>query len=169
MVSEQLRAAAYHEAGHAVLAFRRELNIGLVTIRPGGRSLGSVIYEDYGPFDSSDYRAEGGFERISNVMLALLAGPAAERWCAGGRILISETWDEDTVAEVASKVCGGGKEASGFLDCLRIMTDRWFKLKSIQRCTQAVSDALLDHGTLAGDDARRTIVAAWRAHCRGVG
>ena len=164
--SERLRAAAYHEAGHAVLAFRRELDIGLVTILPGGRSLGSVIYEDYGPFDLSDYRAEGGFERISSVMFALLAGPAAERWSAEGRILTGETWDEDTVADVASKVCGGGREESGFLQYLRIMTDRWLALESIRRCTQAVSDALLAYGTLAGDDARRTIVAAWRAHCR---
>ncbi|HUE74782.1 MAG TPA: hypothetical protein VMP01_28190 [Pirellulaceae bacterium] len=129
------------------MAFRRELNFGLVTIVPGARSLGSVIYENVGPFDSSDYRAEGGFERISNVMFTLLAGPAAERWCANGRILTGETWDEDTVAEVASKVCGGDKEKSGFLKYLRSMTDRWIELNSIQRGIRAVGDALLAHGS----------------------
>jgi hypothetical protein len=46
------------------------------------------------------------------------------------------------------------------------MTDRWLELKSIQCCICTLADALLAHGTLAGDDARRTYNKVWRGFRR---
>ena len=68
----RLRAAAYHEAGHAVAAQALGLHVESISIVEDGETAGRVRYH------------VGAGRRWTNArVLVCLAGPMAERWATG--------------------------------------------------------------------------------------
>jgi hypothetical protein len=83
-ISNHLRATAYHEAGHAIAAWRLRLRVSKVTVEPDEDFSGMVAHSS--PFRRSHME---GLElgeitpsiqrRAENLMVISLAGPAAQR------------------------------------------------------------------------------------------
>jgi hypothetical protein len=141
--------AAYHEAGHAVLALVCQATVRRATIKPRGALRGRVIFNSHlGP-------------KADLMMLIALAGPFAQRrfapksdWIAAGdfnSVL-------KTVLDKGSK--GSPEKKQRFLEYIVDLADQavaffWSDIKVAAR-------ALLTHETLTGDELAAAIRAARR-------
>ena len=65
--SDKLRATAFHEAGHAVMAFDLNVPVSKVSIEPEDGSLGHILHGNVKEYTHLDYAIT-------------VAGPWAERW-----------------------------------------------------------------------------------------
>jgi hypothetical protein len=52
LMMNDLKSTAYHEAGHAVMAWFCENRLGIITIKPDGSNAGSIQHQEDGPFPS---------------------------------------------------------------------------------------------------------------------
>ncbi|MGA2716857.1 MAG: hypothetical protein ABSG41_27530 [Bryobacteraceae bacterium] len=156
--SRQLSATAYHEAGHAVAAWRLGLKFRHVTIKPdsAGNSLGH-LWDAARPkwfrpdMDSSD-RAR---LRAQRHIVVSLSGQVAE-WKFLGREPRYGMWsDNNQAADMALRLCGSEETTNAFLHyCFCWARDlvavRWKEV-------EAVAKALLKTETLSFDDVIETI------------
>ena len=151
-------ATAYHEAGHAVAAWRRRIAIKAVTIRPErGQYHGAVLFRSsrFPGLDPSEQWAE---RRI----VAALAGPLAQRRFAPRTV---RGWhseaDYQFAAELALRTQGSGKLATAWLAWLQISTEAL--VEANWRHIESVAGALLAGETLSGSEVVETIQSAARA------
>ena len=86
-MATRLERTAYHEAGHAVIAWQRKYakKFKYVTILPDGDSLGHVLNEDYSKSDFQDVFDVTLTQRakMSDDVVAVLAGGIAEKKFVG--------------------------------------------------------------------------------------
>lgn len=155
--------SAYHEAGHALMAFVAGAEIQTVTIEPN---------RDDGPARYADIRMRWPTERFSDrelrtkVVLVALAGPVAESIYQGEPLhpgFVPE-WSSDwqVAWDAASDLLPDPKDRLAFLEqsCRELhrllgRDDHWAALA-------AVVDALLAHETLEGEQVSE-ILEHWLA------
>ncbi len=144
-------ATAYHEAGHAVAAWKLGYRPISASIIAADESVGEVRHENpYG--NNAEYDgSELGRLRIERAIIIRLAGPIAQkryrptswrRWQGGA--------DYAVAADLALVVCGSGKIASAFL--------KWLDLRAKALIEQnwpiveRLANALLKRGTVSEDE-----------------
>ncbi len=78
--TKALEATAYHEAGHAVAAYKVGMKVKRLTIVPSGDALGSHQHHAYFPGVNLEYDSSPRAQRrAENFALVCFAGPAAQR------------------------------------------------------------------------------------------
>jgi ATP-dependent Zn protease len=93
MTGPTVRQTAWHEAGHAVVAWDRGFTVTLVSIRPDGRSLGRSQHVPAGDCTIASERQR------ENIVA--MAGWAAE--LASGEAKDSETYDSGDLTSVLNR------------------------------------------------------------------
>lgn len=162
--SERLLATAYHEAGHAVIAwllgvrFRR----AAVTIIPDRDSKGRVKHHSTlkrlrPDVDDSD-RIRLGIEKTAMIAIA---GEAAQRRF---RPMSRRTWhaaqDYHNVSELLSRVLHP-KELAPYLKFLQIRVNLMLDRPGAWQAVEAVAEALVRQRTLSADEAAQVIRCAY--------
>lgn len=144
-------ASAYHEAGHAVAAWKLGYRSISASIAAADESTGEVRHENPFPGENLDV-VESALvrSRVERAIIIRLAGPIAQkryrptswrRWQGGA--------DYAVAADLALRVCGSGEIASAFL--------KWLDLRAkalIEQHWPAVerlANALLKQGTMDQD------------------
>jgi ATP-dependent Zn protease len=157
----EMRATAYHEAGHAVVADRLGYGFSTVSIIPDADDAthGRIVFSC--PVLASDpnlgltLRQE---ERVrNNIVVTLAGGIAEERFCGKptDEITLGTQSDRDSVTDLAFRMAGSTAECQALLDWLatradNIVTHRWPQI-------EAVAAALVERRRLSGTEARLII------------
>ena len=157
-MTAQLRATAYHEAGHVVVALLGEdRGPRRVTIVRTGSNLGSVTHGSWGSHFRPDIRlTPGHVQQLQARINTLLAGVIAERHGTRGR----HNWagassDLHEATLLAGYLNGSSRQLTLYLawrqQCVRdAVESRW---PDVER----VAEALLARGSLDGDEVRRIV------------
>ena len=159
--TKRLEATAYHEAGHAVAAWRLGLEIPELTIIATEGAAGSATHTS--PLWGVDREldgSEGAGVRMERSIIASLAGPAAQRHYS------PRSWrrhhgagDHDHATELAIRAHGVGEIATAYLEYLIVVT-RVLVTGARWPVVCVVAGALLDRGTLSSDETRAVILQA---------
>lgn len=157
-----LEATAYHEAGHAIAAWRKKIAIKDVSIVGGEGFDGRVRYKNpRGIFDLG--AADQGKVRLkTEALIAVsLAGPLAQRKFAPRTV---RGWhgqgDYEKASELALRLQGSGDLATAYLRWMEISTAAM--IEANWHNITALATALLGRGVVAGDEVMNILMAARR-------
>lgn len=159
-ISKELRATAYHEAGHAVASYLLRIGLKGASIIPDEDSEGRVRNYPQPALARADYgRSAPMRDRIERLVKVLLAGEITERFISGKkRITIHQ--DHENAVSYLELLVSGDDELSAYLDLLSIQTKKMFAPPGIWLCVEVVADALIEHRTLSGRRLRAIIKEA---------
>lgn len=157
--TKRLEATAYHEAGHVVAAWRMRLALMGATVVATEDTLGSAKKNSGLSVMDEVFDESGSFAtRVERSIIVALAGDAAQRHYSP-RSWRGDQDDIDGAIELASQVCEDSEVANAYLAYLSVVArslvtgPRW-------PVVRAVAEALLDQGTLSGDECRAVISRA---------
>lgn len=156
-----LEVTAYHEAGHAIAAWRQRIAISSVTIKPGEDYSGRLLFgRSRTPnLDEATDRARLWSERR---IITALAGPIAQRKYRPSSV---RGWhareDYHVAADLALHIQGSGKLATAYLRWLNVSTEALVSANWTH--IEAVAAALLEGRTIAGKDVLAVLLAAHNA------
>lgn len=153
-ISKQLRATAFHEAGHAVAAFHLGIVVKRVSIVRGEDHNGLVsssLPKGFDP-DSVNLRNRGIVE--SNIIMCL-AGPIAEKHFTGRYNHVGARQDYRTSIDLACLTCGSDKECERFVEWLWVRSENLLKHPRNQQAVKALAEVLLQRKAVSGRLARR--------------
>ena len=167
--SKSLEATAYHEAGHAVAAWR--LGVGFrkqaLSIVPDGDSLGHAkqsnpLFRVDLEFDKSD-RARRRAEKAAQISLA---GGAAQRRFSARSYRHAHIKSDLHEAVHMLGYFAEGDELEAYLRLIEIRARHMFNRPFVWRCVQALAGALLARKKLSGREIKRIIEATVRPIAR---
>jgi hypothetical protein len=141
--TKELVATAYHEAGHAVVAILNHRRFRHVTIEPGERTLGHVLFVKWRG-RKPDASCDAGTTRRTEVaVLCTCAGPAAEARLRGRRNRIGAEGDDRHSASMAASLCGSMEETCALLKLLSIRAKQEIELPWVWRAIEGLAAQLL--------------------------
>jgi hypothetical protein len=158
----QAEATAYHEAGHAVIAYFLGYKPEFVTIIPTVDSAGHIIHPN--PLhgiqldidDSSETRL-----RVESAITICFAGPIAQqRYNSRSWRRVHGQVDYEKIAELGLQVCGSDEQANAFLRWREIVACDMVKAHWLR--IQLVAGQLLEHENLSQTDLDAIIVPRGR-------
>jgi hypothetical protein len=160
---ESLKATAYHEAGHAVMAHLRDVPIKCVTIVPEENTHGHIEYRRspkwfHPDIDSDSTRAR---RRIEAHIQISFAGGIAERKFKGRR---APNWtvgpDNSDAVDLAFRVCSSTKAAEHYLAWLYQQAMDALEVPIYWNMVEEVATRLLDKKRLNAQQVKAAIRAA---------
>ena len=161
-LSKALVATAYHEAGHAVIAWVHRVGLREVSIIPDADAgtlghCGRYRWPSFAPDAGLDARTE---RRAMNLMMVHLAGREAERRFTGRYNHIGAAADLETAYTLAAYVTGDtDPETAAFLHWLTLRTRRALGIHWI--AVEALATTLLNAQRLDGKQVREVILGAF--------
>jgi hypothetical protein len=165
--NHKLARTAIHEAGHAFVAWRLDVRLHRVTVKPDGDYLGSVRHgrthnadEWYG----ADDRAQGRIAR--EVRIAYAGALAVKRAFPGSRWRVGAEGDFGRAADIISHFYE--VERAQYLWSSLLMLETEALLNWAWFAVEALAAALVARQTLTGREAREVIQQAFTDDlCRG--
>lgn len=153
----QLRATAYHEAGHAVACWKMRMAIRKATVAPDDDSLGHVSRYPCPAFHP-DYKTNPKtIVRLIDYVVMCFAGSEAEARLCGRRNNVGAQQDYSNAHGAASHLCGSDRSTEAFLRWGRLQAADMIGAEMIWMLIQAVAKSLLRETTLTGKQVRNVI------------
>lgn len=156
----RIRSTAYHEAGHAVIAYHQRLKVYSATIRPDDDSSGRVrsqfpslegVHLDY---DDIPPRIRDRMER--NARMSLAGGIAQRQFNPRSLRHYHGHSDRHSAVNLISYLTGSNKELVAWINLLRVQTEGLVKKHWPE--IEAVANALIEYETLTGRQIRTILV-----------
>ncbi len=156
-------ATAYHEAGHVVAHVALHLPFLEVSILPTGNTLGQCTYKlppQFNPELDYDLRNQ---RRCEHIIIAALAGHAAER-----RFMRRSNWPQSShdlalAANIALYMAGSSEAASAYVNWLRYKADGLIGNPGWWSVIEALASELLRRRRMSSRQARTIIREAKEA------
>lgn len=154
MSHRRLTATAFHEAGHALMAYLQRIPFRSITVvpDPGADTLGRVLmgrWPDWANLDSNKYREKAAREYFQRRMRVDMAGQIAEVHHRGRRVRFGLHQDNGNAVDSAFDLWGGRKDtAQAMLDWLYLDTRDRQTAPAVWPSLEVLADALLVHRTL---------------------
>ena len=124
-ITNGLRATAYHEAGHAVIALANKIAVHSVSIKPEGTTLGRAFTRNVLAGRGVDCEVSTQNRlRMERYSMVLLAGPIAERKFIksnGGRYRCGGGSDYEALINYVSYFCGSDAMVDAYIKLLHEM------------------------------------------------
>jgi ATP-dependent Zn protease len=162
-MKRELQATAYHEAGHAVVAFFNRVRFKHATIIKGDDSLGHVLLAKSPKWFQPEYENTARVQFFAEQRIVIdYAGQLAEGKFRGRRPRWGMGQDNEHAVDMAFYFCGSQKTVEAYLHyCWCRSSDavnaRWAQI-------QAVAAALLERKTLTLDEVREIVLTApWKS------
>ena len=159
---------AYHEAGHAVMAYLIGRRIDYVTIVPNDDSLGHAKTSGIGKksyeIEAADYWNYAIRKRVDGDVMLRYAGRIAEAYHSGKSSEVGSYSDDQTAAHFAINVTGSGEELDAYLNWLFIRTEKLICFETNWPLVEAVAKELLSVKKMSGRRARKIIQEARNAY-----
>ena len=165
--ARDLRAAAYHEAGHAVAHVKLQLPLLRVTIVPDGDSAGQTLGRPLPPsvrsrIDEFSELTPRIRDRLEREVMSFLAGEVAQEIGTGttegsalyvnhpvhGQVIVDGDWHH--VVDLLGRLGGGEEETNAYANLLHLRTQRLLRDPITWAHVELVAEALLARRRLAG-------------------
>jgi hypothetical protein len=148
---QQLRATAYHEAGHAVANIRHGIKIKSATIVPGDGYAGMVEAERFGLANPDAIVDDGRWrlwrQRGEALITVMLSGSLAQTRHRKSSVRgYHAHGDRQLAISIAEKIAGFGKVLDAYLAWRWAVADAF--VESCWKDIEAVAEALLQNETL---------------------
>jgi ATP-dependent Zn protease len=147
MTTRALRATAFHEAGHAVMAYLQRVPFRQVSIVPDADTLGHVLFGGWPEWanpDSGDYRERAAYDYFMRRARVSLAGQIAEGHHLGKPPRSGMYSDNCQVADRALHLCLGVEDtANAMLEWLYLDTRDRLTSPLVWPAVERLADALV--------------------------
>ncbi|MEJ0068308.1 MAG: hypothetical protein WDO24_05775 [Pseudomonadota bacterium] len=157
-------ATAYHEAGHAMMAFLEDVRVKRISIKPNAESTGRVLHAEVMRRSDSDMVRYGAGEsvakgwrarlRIESLVRICLAGPIAQR------TFNPRTWrahhgasDHDLAIRALELLASSDRQIKAYQHLLVVQVEEAVMMPMRWSCVQALAAALLENEELVCDEA----------------
>lgn len=160
----QLRSTAFHEAGHAVMAYLLRVPFTSISIMPDAETLGRVVLGEspvWASPDSSKYN-----ERAASIWFQVrtrvaMAGQIAEAHHVGRRLRFGMHADNANAADFALYLCRGAQDtADALLEWLYLDTRDRLVSPLVWPAVEELAAVLMERKMLRNRPAREVIRAA---------
>ncbi len=162
MNSKSLQSTAYHEAGHAVVAYWRHYPFRLVTIIPNKTrgSLGHVLFKKLRSFNSIEGDITPTLARRieDNIVISFAGGIAQRKFHKRGFRRYHTSCDDQSAIDLAFRLDGHKEAAEAYLHWLYIIAR--FLVDGHWKEIRAGATELIQHMTMSRWDVHRTISLA---------
>lgn len=168
-ITKRLEKTAYHEAGHAVVAYCLRRRFAEVSIIPADDTRGHVgrpgnAIEGLDPYmDAESARTRN---RIEAEIMVYFAGGVAE-WIFSGRHGKGTGRDDDAVITFAEHVVSSHDELEAYISWLWIKTRNLLSEDYCWAAVQALAKALLEQKEIGHRQARKIISTAFEEAIHG--
>ncbi len=154
-----LKATAFHEAGHAVMAWTLGVRLKRVSVVPSKNAAGEC---HYGKLSQSKHFEVGDSDRVrlrteKLIMVALAGSTAQQLYSPRSYHHYQAKSDYDTVAQLALSITGPPKETNAYLKWLEIRTRETLRLPWHWDAVKAMAEALIKRGTVSSREAKQVI------------
>ena len=154
----ELRATAYHEAGHAVAAFVLRRPIRTASIEPAEGSLGRVEHHPPGKWFQPDAGVDTRTRNlVKRHIVGHLAGPLAEERFTGSHNETGATSDHHHAVDLASYLVDDDERLQILVDDLSSRAAELLARTDVWRAVEAVAEELVRDRLLAGREVRAVI------------
>lgn len=168
-ITKALRATAYHEAGHALAAWKERLPISTISIIPDeDGTLGRVTHQ--APPASFQPDIDAGLrvrDRIEKHAIVAFAGVEAERLVAARVSSESGARDRAGAAQLVAYLGGSVEEQRAYLQLLSVRARQLVRVPHLRVPLDALATALLDRRHISGPAARKILKESLRKHVTG--
>jgi hypothetical protein len=154
------KATAYHEAGHAFMAWFLRVGLKKVTIVPREGSAGRCHHEKLlrGKHPEVDDSNPARLRKEKLIMVAL-AGPIAQQLYNPRSYRRHHAMrDHQTAAEVVENLSRSSEEANAYIEWLQIRTKDRLREPANWGAVQALANELLRRSTLEGREVKPVIL-----------
>jgi ATP-dependent Zn protease len=148
---------AYHEAGHAVIAYERRVQFSAVSILKDGESLGRVVPRLWKDFDIDNNQSLRARYRLESVILVTLAGGAATWQLTGQHPSIGIWSDYPQAVHLAEKLHQDFEVVEPYLGYMVIRVKSMMGLPWTWAAVDALAQHLLEQKQLTKHQATRVI------------
>ena len=156
---------AYHEAGHAVMAFylhRRIVTVTIVADEEQG-SLGHVRYGQLPPTFDPDVDTSIKTERlIQREVLLCVAGNTAEWLLTGRNNWTGASDDRHKAVQIAGYLCGSNEEIGAYISWLMLRAASILHRPDLWAGVEGLAKALLERDTIGSREIPTIIRASFR-------
>jgi hypothetical protein len=154
-----LEATAFHEAGHAAMAWRERIALKSVSIVPACGSSGRVFHHN--PLAGIRLDCDGSNRarlRAERLVRVCFAGRLAQaryransyrRWHSGA--------DDETAMHLLSAISASDRELAAYSRLLEIQTEQWLALDAVWNRVEALAAELLRRREVSGKEAIRIL------------
>jgi hypothetical protein len=157
--SRALRYTAYHEAGHAVAAFRLNRSVRKLSIIPDETTGNLGLTQNTATKVDEDSNRFAAFAERQIVIL--FAGGAAEAKHRGQNDHKGANQDYQSAVELALKVCGSEEEAEKYLAWLKCCAKNMMANRELWQAVTALAEELLAKKEIKGAEAKRIFLPRW--------
>lgn len=158
---KKLLATAFHEAGHAVMAYLVRRRIKRVSIEPDEKegSLGHV--ENWRLRIRPDIRSNPYTnERLDDAVKISLAGGIAEAIYTGRKNHVGATGDYRNASDYAMHRCGSAEQAVAYLRWQSVCARQIMENPRYWKGVKVLAEALMKQPTIPGAEATKIIEQA---------
>lgn len=162
---KQLAATAYHEAGHAIMAWYLNRKIKSVSILKNEDSLGRTNYKGWkAKIDTNEVSEERARPYIEKAILVGLAGEVAEHIYTGRHNWRGSSGDYDAALRLAMLLIHDLEdELPAYIKWLRLRARNILQVASHWHALKTLAEALLERKEMSGAEARETIFKSFEA------
>lgn len=159
----KIEQTAFHEAGHAVLAFELRRRIVSVTVRPGTDSAGHMVNSGFSEQFQPDIRADRvARATIEREVMIFYAGCAAQSARVGRNVTAGSSGDLLKAARLLSYLCRSPEEESAYGKWLWVRAKDSVTMPTTWTCIARLADELMRRGTMSGREVRELLVRVRR-------
>jgi ATP-dependent Zn protease len=160
-------STAYHEAGHAVCAWRLRMKIRKATVISNEYSAGRVQIGKMSKASLSDIElgtrfSTGRIQAEKQVMVAMAGAVAQRKFAPRSWRSYHDSADHEIISDLLERYAGfdddGVLDARQHYKLLRQWTEQL--IRNDWKLVEAVAEALMERGTLSGDQVRQVILTA---------
>ena len=158
----ELRATAFHEAGHAVAAFMLGRAFTRVSIKPDDLTVGRCSFRTPGTWYRPEEEMSAPTRRmLEHRIMISLAGPETEARATGAFDPQASQEDLDRALDHACLMAADPSEASAYVEWLRLRTVNLMKQDGFWNAVRALAETLLRRNELPYRHARIVIQNAF--------
>ena len=148
---------AYHEAGHAVMAYFLGVRVLSASIQPEeGISEGHVLFPGV-PTWVENNDSPRAYRWLEYSVRVAMAGPVAYRIHTGTHSEHAASSDSRQAVDLAYHACGSTRQVEAWLHWLHVVVEEYLSSPMRWKAVEAVAAALLKHKRLSGRRLRKII------------
>jgi len=165
-ITKALQSTAYHEAGHAVVAWREGIRVNSISIVPEKDSQGHTSHAN--PLRGLNLEWDDSDKvrfRMERAIMVCLAGPLSQhKYCPKGFRKYHAQADWEAATDLLTYMAPGLEYFSAYWNLLEVRTKAILEMEHIWQAVTFLATALLDKPMMKSKEIRAIILDGVQPH-----